>query len=295
MNLLPYIVTLSVVCIWGSTFVSSKVLLTNGLTPADIFFYRFLMAYVCLAMMNRKRWRSDSMTDELTMMGLGVMGGSLYFLTENYALVFSTTSNASILVSSTPLLTALVVGACYRSERLNRRQVLYSLLAFVGMAMIVMNGQLILHLSPLGDFLAIMAALTWAFYSLLMKKVAGRYSSLFITRKVFFYGLITILPYFLFYNPLQMDMELFAMPKISLNLLFLGLIASIGCYLAWNWVLSRISIVKATTFLYMQCLVTMITSRIILSERITWMALLGTVVLILGMAGVQKAKVQGKA
>lgn len=289
-NYITHIVALLVVCIWGSTFVSSKILLTSGLSPADIFFYRFLMAYVCLAMMSHRKWLSDSIKDELTMLGLGVMGGSLYFLTENYALVFSTTSNASILVSSTPLLTALIVGICYRNERLNKRQILFSFIAFIGMAMIVMNGQLILHLNPLGDALAIAASLTWAFYSLFMKMVAGRYSSSFITRKVFFYGLLTILPFFVFVSPLKTDPTLFTTPQVALNLLFLGFIASTGGYLTWNWVLSRISIVKATTYVYLQSLVTMVVASIVLDERITWMAILGTTILIFGMIGTEKNK-----
>ena len=89
-----------VVVVWGSTFVSSKVLLNEGLMPADIFFYRFLMAYACLFLLYPKLLFSQSWRDELVFLGLGLMGGSLYFLTENMALVYSTSSNVSILITS---------------------------------------------------------------------------------------------------------------------------------------------------------------------------------------------------
>lgn len=291
-GLTGHLCALLVVCVWGCTFVSSKVLLNHGLMPADIFFYRFLMAYICLLAVSHRQLWAKTLRDELTMVGLGVMGGSLYFLCENMALIYSPSSNVSILVSSTPLLTAFVVGTFYKNERLNRRQILGSLIAFLGMAMIVLNGQLVLHLNPRGDLLALAAALTWAFYSLMMRMLMGRYKADFITRKVFFYGLLTIQPYYAFVSPLQHDISLLTTPIVAGNLLFLGLVASTGGYLLWNWVLSQLGVVKSTNYVYLQSLITMLFAAIVLGERITWMAIVGTIILILGMIAVEKKRVQ---
>lgn len=221
-------------------------------------------------------------------MGLGVMGGSLYFLTENMSLIYSTASNVSILVSTTPLLTALVLAIFYKSERMNRKQVLFSLVAFLGVVLVVLNGQFVLHLNPLGDMLALGAALTWAFYSLFMKRLMGRYPADFITRKVFFYGLLTIMPYYLFVSPLQISKDVLFQPLIVGNLLFLGLIASMGGYLLWNWVMAKLGAVRATNYIYLQTLFTMLFASLILGERITPMAVLGALILIAGMYGMQK-------
>lgn len=281
-NLLGHLGAISVVMLWGTTFVSSKVLLNAGLQPADIFFYRFSIAYICLLLISHKKMWADSLWDELTMVGLGIMGGSLYFLTENMALIYSTTANVSILVSSCPLLTALVLAIFYKSERLNGKQIIGSLIAFVGVILVVLNGQLVLHLNPRGDLLALTAALTWAFYSLFMKHVMTRYSPDFITRKVFGYGLLTILPYFLLVHPLHTDTTLLLQPKIISNLLFLGLLASTGGYLLWNWVMQKLGAMKATNYLYSQTLITMVAGHLILGEPITWMALFGASILIAG-------------
>ncbi len=283
-----YIVAALVVILWGTTFVSSKILLLNGLLPGEIFFLRFLMAYIVLLALNHRKWFSYSWRDELIMLGLGITGGSAYFLTENMALLYTFASNVSILVSSTPLLTAILVGAFYRTERPTLRQGIGSLVAFAGVALVVLNGQLILHLSPLGDMLALTASLTWAFYSLLMNMVKHRYSAEFITRKVFFYGLLTIIPYLIIYEPEAGGLQRFASVTVVSNLLYLGFVASVGGYLAWNWVLSRLSTVRATNYIYCQPVVTMLFSSVILHERITWMAILGTLVLIFGMAMMEK-------
>lgn len=282
-----HIGALLVVAVWGTTFVSSKILLAHGLFPDEIFFLRFVQAYLLLACLSHRRWLAQTWRDELLFLGLGLFGGSLYFLAENTALVYSTAANVSILVGASPMLTALLVGAVYRSERLNAVQSFGSVVSFVGMSLIVLNGQLMLHLNPLGDILALAAAGTWAFYSLLIRPVGNRYSTIFITRKVFFYGLLSIVPVLLWSGHTP-DWHKVADPVVLGNLLFLGLVASTGCYLLWNAVLKRIGIVRATNYIYLQSLVAISAAAIVLHERITWMAILGTVVLIAGLVMVQK-------
>ena len=280
---MPYFVALFVVLMWGTTFVSSKVLLNSGLLPADIFFVRFVMAYCCMLCISHKRLFANSVADELTLVGLGLMGGSVYFLVENMALLHSTASNVSILVSTTPLVTAMLLAIFYKSERLSMRQIFGSILAFVGVVLVVLNGQFILHLNPLGDALALGASFTWGFYSLFMRRIMGRYSADFITRKVFFYGLVTILPYFAFVNPLNIDLLTSGNMTIWSNLIFLGIIASTGGYLLWNWVMRKLGAVKSTNFIYLQSLVALVAGHVILGERITFMAIAGAVILIAGM------------
>ena len=279
-----------VVAVWGETFVSSKVLLTAGLMPADIFFFRFLMAYLCMCLFSHHRLWARSWRDELLFMALGVLGGSLYFLSENMALMYSTASNVAILVGSTPLMTALLLSLFYREERMHGRQITGSVLAFVGMALVVINGQLVLHLNPRGDLLALGASITWGFYSLVMKRLSPRYDALFITRKVFAYGVLSILPYFFLAEPLHADLSVLQQPKVWINLLYLGFVASMLCYFLWNWVLSRLGIVRATNILYMQSFFTMIVSHLVLGERITWMAVAGCLILISGMVMAVKNK-----
>lgn len=281
--MLKHLVAILVVFIWGTTFVSSKVLLNAGMHPADIFLLRFIMAYICLTVVSHKRFFSQDWKDEITFLGLGIMGGSLYFLTENMALIYSTTANVSILVSTCPLLTALVVSLFYKSERLNIIQIAGSLLAFVGVVMVILNGQLVLNLNPKGDMLALCAALTWALYSLLMKRIMDRYSSDFITRKVFGYGILSIIPYFMLVEPIDINTNTLLNTNVMLNLLFLGIIASTGGYLMWSWAMKQLGAVKATNYIYFQPLVTMMAGVLILHERVTVMGIMGIAITTLGM------------
>lgn len=281
---LAMLAAIFVVAVWGETFVSTKVLLNNGLEAADIFFYRFILAYLCMWPLSYKRVRSETLRDELIFLLLGVTGGSLYFLFENNALQYSTASNVAILVGSAPLATACLAALFFRSERMNLRQVIGSLIAFAGMVMVILNGELVLHLSPRGDMLALGASFGWAVYSILIRQVSDRYDVAVVTRKVFGYGVLTILPYFLISRPLLTDSAILARPVVWGNLVYLGLIASMLCFVLWNWALSKLGTVRTTNLIYGQSFFTMAVAYLVLGERITWMAIAGAAILIIGMS-----------
>ena len=272
--------------VWGTTFVWTKLLIINGLSPAQIFTLRFIIAYVLLTAFSlwrgRHKWLTDNWRDELTMVALGLTGGSMYFLTENEALRFTTSTNTSLIVCSCPLFAMLIIALFYKSERFSARQALGSVVALAGMAAVVLNGHFVLHLSPLGDTLALSACLCWALYTLLMKPVMGRYPAMFITRKVFFYGILTILPYYLFV-PAMPSWELLLRPEVALNLLFLGSVASMLCYLTWSWCMKGLGAVVCTNWVYVNPITTIIAAWLILDEQITVYFLIGSILIIAGM------------
>ena len=274
------------VAVWGTTFVWTKLLIINGLSPAQIFTLRFIIAYVLLTGFSlwrgRHKWLSDNWRDELTMMALGLTGGSMYFLTENESLRFTTATNTSLIVCSCPLFAMLIIALFYRSERFSARQVWGSIVALAGMAAVVLNGHFVLHLSPLGDTLAFSACLCWALYTLLMKPVMGRYPAMFITRKVFFYGILTILPYYIFV-PDMPSWDVLMRPEVALNLLFLGSVASMLCYLTWSWCMKGLGAVVCTNWVYVNPITTIIAAWLILDEQITVYFLIGSILIIMGM------------
>ena len=281
-NIFYHLVAFLTVAIWGTTFVSTKVLMINGLSPAQIFTLRFTMAYVLMFCFNHRRLFADSWRDEGLMVLLGITGGSLYFLSENEAMNYTTATNTSLIVCSCPLFATLLVRLVYRSSRIHIMQFTGSLLAFMGMIIVVLNGRFVLHLSPVGDALAFTACICWAFYSLLMKTMTDKYSAAFITRKVFFYGVLTIIPYYILV-PGMPSMAVLTQPVVVGNLLFLGCLASMICFLTWNWCISKLGAVKATNWVYFNPITTMIFASWVLGEKITIYFLIGAVCILTGM------------
>ena len=284
-RLLYHATAFLVVSIWGSTFVYTKLLLLAGLSPAQIFTLRFMIAYLMLlvyCLWRGIRWMADSWKDELLMAALGIAGGSLYFLAENGAMNYTTTTNTSLIVCLCPLFASALIGIFYKSQRLNRTQTIGTLMAAAGVVVVVMNGHFVLHLSPKGDALAFVACLCWAVYSLLMIPANARYDTIFITRKVFFYGLLSMLPYFVIRPGLNTHL-LLGQPALLWNLLFLGCVASTLCFLAWNWAMKKLGAVVVTNYVYFNPVVTIIFAWLLLAESITVYFLLGTLLILVGM------------
>ena len=294
MNKLVYhLVAFWVVAVWGTTFIFTKLLLMAGLTAAHIFVLRFIIAYVLLLIyfLPKKtfRWFASSWKDELTMMGLGITGGSMYFLTENSAMNYTTTTNTALIVCLSPLFATALISVFYHSQRLHGIQIVGTLMAALGVSVVVLNGHFVLHLSPLGDTLAFCACLCWAFYSLLMIPASQRYRTSFITRKVFFYGLLSMIPYFILFPDFPSPSLVFR-PDVLTNLLFLGCIASMLCFLAWNWAIKKIGAVAATNYVYFNPVTTVLFAWLILSERITLYFTIGTILILTGMFLSNKVK-----
>ena len=281
-NLLYHLIAISIVVVWGTTFVSTKILLLNGLTPAGIFAIRFFIAYIGLVIISHKRMFCKNLKDELLVFLLGLFGGSMYFLTENMSLNYTTTTNTSLIVCSCPLFSTLLICNFFKTK-LTKSQILGDVFAFLGMAIVVLNGQFVLHLSPIGDMLAFGACLCWAFYSLIMRLLVSNYSSVFITRKVFGYGLMTIIPWFLFRpedSPINID---FTNPLLWGNVLFLSLVASLTCYSLWTVCLKRLGVIAATNYVYINPIATVGAAVVILNEQITIWFILGSLFILAGL------------
>ena len=289
---------LLVVAIWGVTFVCTKLLIAAGLMPAQIFAIRFALAYlgiwaVCLFRKGQaSRLFADTLLDEAIFVFLGITGGSFYFLTENTALVYTQACNVAFLVCSAPLFTALLTLVVKRFAkgriaeglediRLRWPLIVGTILALGGMAMVVFERQT-LQLSPKGDLFAIGAAVCWALYSIFMAQMTSQYGALFATRKVFFYGLVTIIP-FLLNGDRATVLSALSQPSVIFNLLFLGLVASLACFIIWNKVMSKLGNFTSTCYVYLNPFFTLVTSMIILGERMTLVSAAGSLAIVLGV------------
>lgn len=278
----PYhLLSVAVVLVWGVTFVNSKVLLNHGLQAHEIFTVRFLLAYVCIWTISPRKLFADSLKDEAVMMLLGATGGSLYFVTENVAVKVGYVNNVSFIVCTAPLLATVLALLFIKEVKATRRLIAGSVMAVIGVALVVFNGQIILKISPMGDALAFAAALCWAVYSLLLRKVS-RYSSVFVTRKVFFYGLVTVLPWYLVW-PWDFPISGFLQPAVWGNLLFLGLVASFACFALWSFTSKKLGALAVSNYVYLNPVSTVVASSIVLDERMTWMAVTGSALILAGL------------
>ncbi|OSA99123.1 UNVERIFIED_ORG: EamA family transporter [Clostridium botulinum] len=281
-NLLLNFLAFFTIVVWGTTFVSTKVLLST-FTPAEIMFLRFSIAYIMLLLIHPKFHKITSLKEEALFLLAGITGGSLYFLTENSALIYSLTSNVALILATAPILTAFMAHFFSKGETLNKNLFIGFIIAILGVFLVIFNGNFILKLNPLGDILALSAALCWAIYSVTLKKISSTYNYIYVTRKMFFYALLTILPFILFSSNNNITLLSLSQPKVIFNLLFLGVIASGVCYVVWNYTVDNLGIIKTNNYIYLIPAVTMIASFFILNESITLYSTFGAILVLLGV------------
>lgn len=289
-----HLLAIVTVIFWGTSFVSTKVLIGHEFSAIQIFFIRFATTYLMLLIANHKKFRSDSWKDELKFALGGFTGCTTYFWAENSALTLSPSSNVSLIVCTNPLMIMIVGGLLYKAERLNRRQILGSIITFLGAALVVLNGKFILKLSPLGDLLAFGAAISWVIYAFSTQKTREKYSTSFAIRKVFFYGVLTSLPLFildcvgipgssLFETAHRIPWEAFREPVVIGNFLCLCIFSNLFGYLIWNKVMMKLGTVLASNYIFAIPLITMITAVITIGEYISPMAIAGAAAIVAGM------------
>ena len=270
------------IAIWGVTFVNTKVLLLHGLQPMEIFLLRFIVAYLCIWTISPKRIKSQSWKDEGLFFILGLVGGTIYFVAENTAIGLTYVNNVAFIVCTAPLITTLLAILFVKSVKATAPLILGSLTALVGVGMVIYNGHFVLRLDPLGDTLALVAAFSWAIYSLVIKKVSAHYPATFITRKVFFYGILTVIPLFSL-KPWKFPLEHLAQPAVWMNLLFLSVVASFLCFLWWSVAVKKIGAISTSNYVYLNPITTVIASALFLQEPMTLMAYTGSALILLGV------------
>lgn len=270
------------ILIWGTTFISTNVLLVD-FTPLEILFFRFSMGLLALMLIYPQRLKVTDNKQELYFAGAGLCGVTLYFLLENIALTYSMASNVGVISCIAPFFTALFSYYFLGGEKLRANFLLGFGAALFGISLITFNSSTSFQLNPLGDFLAVLATIVWAAYSIFTKKISAYgYNTIQMTRRIFAYGLVFMLPA-LFFLDFRVGLERFANPVNLFNIIFLGLGASAMCFVTWNFSVKLLGVVKTSIYIYLVPVITVVTSVIVLKEQITLLAIVGSVLTVSGV------------
>ena len=270
------------ILIWGTTFISTKVLLVD-FQPVEILFFRFVMGLLALLVVYPHRMKGTTVKQEFTFVAAGLCGVCLYYILENIALTYTMASNVGVIISVAPFFTAILAHLFLKQEeKLRANFFIGFVVAMAGIALISFNGST-LRLNPVGDLLALLDAFLWACYSILTRKISGfGYNTILTTRRVFFYGLLFMIPA-LFLFDFKLDLGRFTNMTNLLNILFLGLGASALCFVTWNFAVRLLGALQTSIYIYLVPIITVAASVLILHEPFTWMTGMGTALTLAGL------------
>lgn len=299
--LFGYLLATVTVIIWGITFVCTKSLLLD-FSALEILFFRFIIAYIGLWIMNPKS-EKIAKKDNLLFCFAGLSGVVLYQFSENIAINFTTASNVSVIVSICPLFTAIIAQIFLKEKHITPFFILGFIISIIGVFFVSLNGNIQLKINPKGDLLALFAGICWGFYSLFVSMINKKeYNLICSTRRIFFFAVIFMIPLMIIGNNISnitANSDLINSMNVNLNfseniqrfknflnvgnLLFLGLLASGFCFSAWNKACKLVGTVKISFGIYLIPVVTIIFAFFTLHEKISFMGLLGAILTITGL------------
>lgn len=280
-NASGHLAALVTILIWGTTFISTKLLL-EAFEPVEILFFRFLLGFGALLVVCPRRLKGTTLRQEAVFAAAGLCGVCLYYLLENIALTCTAASNVGVIISIAPFFTAILTHLLTKQERLGRCFFLGFAVAMAGICLISFNGAK-MQLNPVGDLLAAAAAAVWACYSVLTRKISSfGYHTVQTTRRVFSYGIVCMVPAFFLFD-CHIGAERFLDPVCLGNLLFLGLGASALCFVTWNTAVKRLGAVQTSIYIYLVPVITVVTSALVLGERVTLLSGIDTALTLIGL------------
>ena len=294
-----HLVALFTVGVWGVTFVSTKVLLCD-LTPLWILLLRFAVGFAMLCALRPHVLRLKERRHELLFVAAGATGIAGYYLLENVALVFTTATAVGVIVAAAPLFTAIISAMLGTRSALTARFLVGFLLAMGGLALVgassasggaagALDGPMLF-----GDLLALLAALVWAVYSVLVKRISDLgYETVASTKRIFLWGLVFIAPATLLLDGNALDAAVLLQWENALNLLFLGLVASAACFVTWNASVRHLGAATAATYIYLVPAITATASILLLGEPLNAPIVLGTCLTISGLLLSQGKRASG--
>ena len=267
--------------IWASSFIALKAAMED-LGPFTVIFLRMIIASLCFVYFIKSFLKYDfSKKDVKFILLLALFEPCLYFIFESKALQLTSASQAGMITSLMPIITAMAAGY-FLKEIITKQLIFGSLIAMCGAIWLSLQGTTSIS-SPnplLGNFLELLAMVCGAGYTITARYLSDKYSALFITAIQAFIGAIFFTPLFIY--------EYFTIPlNITMNsflwVLYLGVVVTLAGYGLYNYALTKITASKAAVFVYLIPVFTLILAYFVLNEKLSVLEFIACFVILFGV------------
>ncbi len=272
---------IAAVTFWGGSFVSIKISL-NEIPPITLALIRFAIASILLGIILKRVEPSTTLKkcDTPKMFLGGVLGITIYFYFENIGVKLTTATNASLIVSTVPII-AIILDVIFFRSRISLVKLLGVGIALVGAYLAVTaNGKVEFNSANFkGNIFMVCAMLSWSFYTMVNKSLQGKYSGVFLTTYQTIFGTLCLIPLSLFE---YREWRLFSLITLW-NIIFLAVFCSVAGYLLYMFALKRLDVAITTIYLNLVPVVGVVCGYLILNERVLPIQLVGGLITLLAI------------
>lgn len=280
-DLLGIVLLLTAMMTWASSFIALKSAI-GPMGPMSVVFGRMIVASLCFVYFIKGFMKLEFTKKDIKyILLMTAFEPCLYFIFEAKALQYTTASQAGMITSMMPLMTAIGAGIALK-EVISKRLLTGSAIAVLGAIWLSLSAQSSENaLNPLlGNTLEFLAMVCGAWYAIAIRYLSQRFSALFLTAAQGFVGAIFFLPLAIWeYNTLEMHptMETFGW------ILYLGVVVTIGGYGMFNLALSRIEASKASVFVNLIPVFTVFLAYLFLGETLNPTEMMASGVILFGV------------
>ncbi len=267
--------------IWGAMYVVVKVVV-DVVPPLELVWIRYLIAVMALGIigiMMKQSWKIAK-KDWLVIFLVGLIGNTVSIVTQEMGTMLSTAQMGAIITATTPAF-MVVFARLMLKERITLKKCISIVLATIGVGIIVGNGQIDVT-QQLGGLYLLIAALTWALMSVLVKKVPSEYSQIIVTTYSSMIAVILLTP-FVLPRLQELDLTTVLQPTITGGLLYLGIVSTAGGFLLWNKGLQLMNASSGGLFFFFQPIVGTFLGWLLLGETIGLSFWLGSLFIFSGV------------
>ena len=278
-------------CIFGLSYLFSNEALDVVGDPIVLLSIRFAITFIALNVLVLTRVMKLELKGKnlLPAVALGIIQPVLYFIMENYGLMYTSTAFTGMVSSISPIFSA-IMGAIMLRENPTPKQWGFIVLSILGVMMVSLGaneGQNTLF----GCLCLLGAYLSGAFYSILVRKLSRTFSSFELTYIMFIVGFVFFGAFaFVKYGgeTIQILSGAVTNGKFIGSALYLGILASVCAYMLVNYSLKTLPVARSTIFTSFSTVVSVVSGIVIRGDEFSLFSGIAFALMLVGVWGVNK-------
>ena len=285
-NNLAYLFLFLAIFFWAGNFIVGKVASIYQIPPFSLNFYRWFFAWLILApftlkeILSKKQYIFENFKFFIF---LGITSVTIFNSIVYYSLNFTQVISGVLMISTIPVM-IIFISSILKIEKTNIFQIFGVILSFLGVIVIVtkFNLEILMNLNfNKGDLTMVVAMLSWATYSALLKKKKHDLSQLTLLQVIITFGLIFLVP--IYFIEMSLGYTIKINTPFLLTLTYVVLFPGLTSFICWIKGIALIGPNRAGIFLHLMPIFSAIMAMLIFDEKFMFYHFLGALFILSGI------------
>ena len=285
-NNLAYLFLFLAIFFWAGNFIVGKVASIYQIPPFSLNFYRWFFAWLILApftlkgIFSKKQYIFENFKFFIF---LGITSVTIFNSIVYYSLNFTQVISGVLMISTIPVM-IIFISSILKIEKTNIFQIFGVILSFLGVIVIVtkFNLEILMNLNfNKGDLTMVVAMLSWATYSALLKKKKHDLSQLTLLQVIITFGLIFLVP--IYFIEMSLGYTIKINTPFLLTLTYVVLFPGLTSFICWIKGIALIGPNRAGIFLHLMPIFSAIMAMLIFDEKFMFYHFLGALFILSGI------------